>query len=631
MNSKIIRTLLFAATIAMPAAWYMDASAAAAAETVPYTSMWGDYKTSVPDGWKVSQDFEEKHFADTFFRNGKAPSYGMAIRWYNRYATHRLSDGSLEMYTGVDDYIKQTKGIFEGTFAPEEEKSPASEVEIGGEKAKRFVVQWKESHGEHTAAMVGVLVGKEIVSKPGEHGYTVVKTSSGFYVLVYFAPKGGYGKYEKEYDQMVASFELIKDGPGGVSLPGKTAMEERPDEVLRQLVSEFQAQRDVLFGSPVTVKRDSPAGLGYEPISVEVSGWFADVPLRMERKIIEFTSTMKSPPAIPDEATRDFVKAGTYMKDAKEVSDYKSAIDAFEKALYNAPWWGDAYYNLGVAFEAAGRYDDAMESMKLYLLTNPATAAEDKKRIYAIEAKQEKAAKIESEMRAKYGAKNHQEGGFNFDSLYRYGAIVQDMSFDASGSARTISLKIQTRKENGRLVNYLAIFDITSTEDTFGRKFNVDWRGEQTFYLDDRSSPGKESMTLTVTPFGDGDAKISIRPSDNASASIQITLAELFRERARQIVYCGEKMKIGEKMFYLLGQGGEKGSLLFFPAEIKDQLEHADVRGLSPMFVAIINKRDSGENKRFTNSDLGVLNGTHYHLEYEGDSWVPKIGQGQDH
>ena len=138
-------------------------------------------------------------------------------------------------------------------------------------------------------------------------------------------------------------------------------------------------------------------------------------------------------------------------------------------------------------------------------------------------------------------------------------------------------------------------------------------------------------MTLTVTAFGDGDAKISIRPSVNASASIQTTLVEIFRERARQIVYCGEKMKIGEKMFYLLGQGGEKGTLLFFPVEIKDKLEQGDVRGLSPMFVAYVNKRESGENKRFTNSDLGMLNGTHYHLEYEGDSWVPKIGQGQDH
>jgi hypothetical protein len=177
----------------------------------------------------------------------------------------------------------------------------------------------------------------------------------------------------------------------------------------------------------------------------------------------------------------------------------------------------------------------------------------------------------------------------------------------------------------------LTIFDITSKEDTFGQKFSADWRGEQTFFLDDRSSPGKESMTLTVTSFGDGDTKISIRPSDNASASIQTTLADLYRERARQAVYAGGTTKIGEKTFYTLGEGGAKGSLVFFPMEIKDKLEHGEVRDLSPMFVAIVNYRGpSGENASYTQSDLGVLDGTHYYLEFEGGSWAPKIGQGPD-
>jgi hypothetical protein len=347
-------------------------------------------------------------------------------------------------------------------------------------------------------------------------------------------------------------------------------------------------------------------------------------------------SSMTPPPAIPEEAKVEFIKANVFMKDAKDISDYKYAIEAYKKALFEAPWWGNAYYNLGMALEAAGQNDDAVESLKMYVLTKPseADAAQAKTKIIEIQAKSElaerKAAELQAAMRAKYGANG--SSSFGWDSLFRYGAVVQDMNFDASGNARTISLKIQTRKENGRLVNYLAIFDITSRSDTFGQvKFSTDWRGNYTFCLDDRGGGCGDPITLTATSFGDGDAKISIRPSGNASASIQTNLSDLFRERARQAVYAGGQTRIGEKVFYVLGQGGAKGALLFFPPEIKDKLEHGEVRDLSPMFVAVVNYRGpQGENERFTNADLGVLNGTHYHLELEGGSYAVKIGQGQN-
>jgi tetratricopeptide (TPR) repeat protein len=348
--------------------------------------------------------------------------------------------------------------------------------------------------------------------------------------------------------------------------------------------------------------------------------------------IIALAQKEKLVPDVPAEANADFIKANTFMKAAKNTSDYKYAIEAYKKALLEAPWWGNAYYNLGMALEAAGQNDDAVESLKLYILTKSSEAdiAQTKTKIIEIQAKGELAEKKEADLRAKYGG-NDAPGSFNFDSLFRYGAVVQDMSFDASGSARTISLKIQTRKENGRLLNYLAIFDITSKEDTFGQTFSADWRGTQTFYGDDRTRPGKYSMTLTVTSFGDGDAKISIRPSNNASASIQTTLADLFRERARQAVYGGQQdVKVGDKTFYVIGEGGSKQALLYFPAEIKDKLEHGEVRDLSPMFVAIVNYRGpDGKSKAFAKSDLGIVNGTHYHLELdENDVWTAKIGEG---
>ena len=586
-------------------------------KTKLYTSMSGDFKVVVPDGWMERSDSEGTHFTDIAFKSPE-PYYSLAIYWYTNYATHRLSSGPLEMYGSVDDYINQmSNNFYAGGFI-----EPVHDMEVGGLKARRFIARVQGISEEPIHFFP--LFGKDMVENPGEHAYTVVPTPSGFYVLAYFSPKGGYEKYAKIYDQMVASLELIKDGPGGAPMPGKKAAEVKPDEVLKTLVSQFQSQKDILFGPTVNVRRDNPAGSGNGSISVDVCGWFGDVPLKTEQKIIVFVSTMKPPPPIPDDAMRDSMKAALYMKDAKDISDYQNAIDAFKKALFNAPWWGDAYFNLGCAFEGAGRYDDALESMKLYRLANPAPSEEDKKRIFAIEAKQEKAAKVEADLRAKYGASDG-SGGFTFDQLYRYGAIVQDMSFNASGNTHTVSLKVHTRKENGHLVTYLTMIDMTSASDIFGRSFSADWRGEQNFELDDRH-PGSEPMTWTVTTFGDGDAKISIRPSNNASASIQTTLAEVFRERARQAIYAGGTMKIGEKMFYTLGQGGAKGSILFFPSEIKDKIEHGEVRDLSPMFVANV----SLHSDTYTQSDLGVLDGTHYYLQYEGGSWVPKVGQGPE-
>jgi hypothetical protein len=423
-----------------------------------------------------------------------------------------------------------------------------------------------------------------------------------------------------------------KDGPGGAGSvkPDETALKkERSESQWKSLLDIFKSKRGTLFSGPAT--KDVPdmdyGGTRKKTVS---SGWFADT--SSQREIINFVSTMKPAPTIPEVAKRNFVKANTFLKDAKNASDYKYAIDAYEEALLDAPWWGNAYYNLGIALAGAGWYDDAKESINLYLLTNPSEAdkSQAQNKIYEIEAKQELQTKREAAMKAKYGG--GQGEGFNFDALFRYGAVVQNMSFDASGNERIISLKIATRKENGFLHTYFTIFDITSRNDTFGQKFSIDWRGTQTFYLDDRTYPNKELMTLTVTSYGDGDANITIRPANNASASIKTSLTALLKELVSQAVYAGNKINIGGREFYVLGQGGAKGSLLFFPPEIKDQLEHGTTNDLMPKLVANVNYRGSdGSNQRYTNSDLGEVNGTHYHLEFNGSYYEVKVGRGEDH
>ena len=65
------------------------------------------------------------------------------------------------------------------------------------------------------------------------------------------------------------------------------------------------------------------------------------------------------------------------------------AAQSFNEALKVAPWWSDAYYNLGIAQELAEQYDEAEKAFNFYLLGN--VSAKEKRvvqdRIYELAAK----------------------------------------------------------------------------------------------------------------------------------------------------------------------------------------------------------------------------------------------------
>jgi tetratricopeptide (TPR) repeat protein len=113
----------------------------------------------------------------------------------------------------------------------------------------------------------------------------------------------------------------------------------------------------------------------------------------LREKIIKHVQTMEPRPQVPQEAKRPFIKGVTFQKEATSVSDYELAIGAYKEALLMAPWWPEALYNMALAQEGASKFDDAMQSLKLYLLTKPKDAQEAESKLYAMEAKKEKAAK----------------------------------------------------------------------------------------------------------------------------------------------------------------------------------------------------------------------------------------------
>jgi tetratricopeptide (TPR) repeat protein len=123
----------------------------------------------------------------------------------------------------------------------------------------------------------------------------------------------------------------------------------------------------------------------------------------LREKIIKLVQTLKPAPVIPEEARRHYVMALTLFKGAKKIEDYRESIEEFKSALLVAPWWAEANRDLGLALEAAQRYDEAISALKLYIATSPGEekmrSAQDE--IYKIEAKKKLIAKEKAELVAK--------------------------------------------------------------------------------------------------------------------------------------------------------------------------------------------------------------------------------------
>lgn len=109
----------------------------------------------------------------------------------------------------------------------------------------------------------------------------------------------------------------------------------------------------------------------------------------LREAIIKLAQGITPPPAVPEAAREKFVEGNTIAKSAKGPSGQKLAIKRYQDALLIAPWWGDAYYNLGMTQELAGQFDAAKDSLKLYILTNPGEkeARDAQDRVYALNAK----------------------------------------------------------------------------------------------------------------------------------------------------------------------------------------------------------------------------------------------------
>ena len=110
----------------------------------------------------------------------------------------------------------------------------------------------------------------------------------------------------------------------------------------------------------------------------------------LRERIIKLAQGIKPGPAVPEEAERRMVRGAAAFKGAKSTADYRAAAREVEQATLAAPWYGDAYFNLGVAQDKAEDYESALRSLKLAQMASPGSK-QIRDLIYEVEYRKEKA------------------------------------------------------------------------------------------------------------------------------------------------------------------------------------------------------------------------------------------------
>lgn len=85
----------------------------------------------------------------------------------------------------------------------------------------------------------------------------------------------------------------------------------------------------------------------------------------LREKVINLALKLKPAPVAPEEAERRMMRGTAAFKGAKSAADYQNAVNEFEQATLAAPWYGEAYLNLGMAQDKAENYDASLRSLKL--------------------------------------------------------------------------------------------------------------------------------------------------------------------------------------------------------------------------------------------------------------------------
>ncbi len=231
----------------------------------------------------------------------------------------------------------------------------------------------------------------------------------------------------------------------------------------------------------------------------------------LREKIIALARTIKPRPAVSEDARRHFVMATTMQKKAKNPRDYAEAIAEYDAALLLAPWWADAYYNLSVVDEAAGRFDAARDALKLFLATKPkeADARQAQDRIYALEAQKKLQVSEESTKAAESGAREEAaREKFIVSILGHWQWGNNTMSIDVSrGSGAGVAITCRYASPRGDWEGY--DIEVTATRVRFKCTDTMSFTRNFSFAFDDAGRfIGTDSVFRNGEPMKWADGRV---------------------------------------------------------------------------------------------------------------------------
>lgn len=221
--------------------------------------------------------------------------------------------------------------------------------------------------------------------------------------------------------------------------------------------------------------------------------------------------------------------------------------------------------------------------------------------------------------------------GFGFNDLYGPpGAIVQKVYGAGDDGYRTLSMKMYTIMKDGKMQNFIGIVDITAGDPNAPYKptfIPMTQSGNSKVSL--REGGRKYSLSIGME---NGEHTVTFgRAGGQGIVTSMEKLANARAEQASRGGIVSIPSPDGPK-FYAMGQGGENGSVLFFPKDdVDNRASIKDARYLRPATMGNVSQLDADgltvpmEGK----PPMGKVNGQPYHLEFDFTTKMWRVTPGE--
>ena len=119
---------------------------------------------------------------------------------------------------------------------------------------------------------------------------------------------------------------------------------------------------------PATAPRPSADALARKQFAAALEEYRAQPGnAELRDKVISLARTLKSAPAIPEDARNFFTQGMAQIQGAATADDINAAAKLFGQAAQAAPWYVEAYRAAGAAYDKLGDYEKEKEWLRLYV------------------------------------------------------------------------------------------------------------------------------------------------------------------------------------------------------------------------------------------------------------------------